>query len=552
MRVGWRSFDAAGGGAVADSLTAEEHWTVLRPGLAAGALVALHLALAFLVLTPAPHTGGDNAGYLALAGSLLEHGRYVSLWLPGTPPQTQYPPVFPALLAAGLGVGLKPWLGLKLITILFSAIAVGFTYLWLDRRTKRPIAVGVTLLIGVAPGVLENSHWILSDVPFWAFTMVALWAFQGDETRGRFGVGVAATMLAYFTRSAGLPLVLAVLSWLLLRRRWRRAAVLVAVFVPLAGLWWLRSHLAGGFPYFQQFLAVDPYSPELGRIGLADLFHRVMANGESYMVTLFPALLFSAAGVVPAIISALLVLAASFGWLRRARKPSVAELFLPLYAVLLLVWPPVWAGERFLLPLLPLLLSLAAETLVALASIADGRTTRVAALTALAALLVAAAPADYGLARRGMACMAKYGDGHPFACLPSVFQDYMSVALWARGALPPDAVVISRKPRMFFVLSGRRSEMFPLDRDPATLLALARRIGARYVVLDHLDTVSLFLLETVMRRPAAFCALHYAGPDRSTLLGITQGAKGLSDAVASRGQNVVVKFRHCGPGYLAR
>ncbi|MEJ2215813.1 MAG: hypothetical protein P8099_04270 [Gemmatimonadota bacterium] len=535
---------------MAESLTA--HRTDLPPAAAVGALVALHLVLAFLVLTPAPHTGGDNAGYLTLARSLLEHGRYLSIWLPGTPPQTQYPPVFPALLAAGLAVGLKPWLGLKLITILFSAAAVAFTYLWLDGRTTRPIALGVTLLVAVVPGVLENSHWILSDVPFWAFTMVALWAFQDGADRGRFAVGVAATMLAYFTRSAGLPLVMAVLTWLLLRRRWRRAAVLVAVFVPLAGLWWLRAHLAGGFPYVQQFLAVDPYSPGLGRIGFADLFHRVVANDGTYIVALLPMLLFGAGGVVPAGVAVLLLLLALLGWGRRVRRPSVAELFLPLYTGLLLVWPQVWAGERFLLPLLPVVLSLAAETWVAVVGLVGRRTTVVAALVGLAVMLVAAAPADYGLAREGRGCMARYRDGHPWACLPAVLQDYMSVAQWARSALPPDAVVISRKPRVFFVVSGLRGEMFPLDRDPATLLALARRIGARYVVLDHLDTVSLFLLETVMRRPDAFCTLRYTRPDRSTLLGITGGSNELPDAVASRGQNVVVKFRHCGPGYLAR
>jgi hypothetical protein len=523
----------------------------LLPLVAVGVLVTLHLLLAFLALNPAPHTGGDNAGYLALAGSLLEHGRYLSIWQPGTPLQTQYPPVFPALLAAGLATGLKPWLGLKLIPILFSAFAVAFTYLWLHRHTTPLMALGVTLLIAVSPGVLENAHWVLSDVPFWAFTMVALWSFEEDDRRN-FVVGVAATMLAYFTRSAGLPLVLAALLWLLLRRRWRRAVALLAVFVPLAGLWWLRAHLAGGVPYLQQFLAVDPYSPELGRIGLADLFNRVIVNGSTYVVTLLPRLLFGAVGVVPAAAAVLLVLAALVGWVRRMPRPAVAELFLPLYAGLLLVWPQVWAGERFLLPALPVLLVLAAEPLVAAAGIAGRRVVAVSALTVLTAMLVAAAPPDYALVRRGLGCMARYREGHPHACLPFSFRDYTQIALWARSALPPDAVVISRKPRMFFVLSGRRGEMFPLDRDPATLLALARKTGARYVVLDHLDQVSTFLLDTVMRRPAAFCTLRYAGPERATLLGIDEGASSLPDAVVSRGQDVVLKFRHCGPGYLER
>ncbi|MEJ2187553.1 MAG: hypothetical protein P8Z36_16815, partial [Gemmatimonadota bacterium] len=364
--------------------------------------------------------------------------------------------------------------------------------------------------------------------------------------------GIAAAVLAYFTRSAGLPLVLAVLLWLLLLRRWRRAAVLVAVFVPLAGLWWLRAHLAGGVPYLQQFLAVDPYTPELGRIGFTDLVQRVAANDRLYVATLLPRLLFGAAGVIPAVASVLLVLAALLGWVRRIRRPSVAELFLPLYTGLLLVWPQVWAGERFLLPVLPVLLGLAGESLTALGGVSGRRTAAATALVPLAAMLVAVAPPDYALSRQGLACMDRYRHGQPYACLPFSFRDFREIALWARGALPPDAVVISRKPRVFFVLSGRRGAMFPLDGDPATLLALAQKIGARYVVLDHLDQVSTFLLQTVMRRPAAFCTLRYVGPERATLLGITEDAAGLPDAVVTRGQDVVLKFRHCGPGYLAR
>jgi len=524
----------------------------LHPRVVVAVVLALHLLLVVLALNPAPHTGGDNAGYVALGRSLLEHGRYLSVWQPGSPPHTQYPPVFPALLAAGMVLGLHSWLALKLVTVLCSGVAVAFTFLWLDRRTGRATALGVTLLLAVAPGVLENAHWILSDVPFWAFTMMALWAFQDADDDRRFAVAAAATVLAYFTRSAGLPLVLAALAWLMLRRRWRRAAVLAAVFVPLAGVWWLRAHHAGGMPYLQQFLAVDPYTPALGRIGPGDLLRRVRVNGATYAGTLLPKMLIDAAGLVPAIVAVLLVALGTVGWAMRLRRPGLAELFLPLYVGVLLVWPQVWAGERFLLPVLPILLALAAEAVLALGRRAGRRAAATTAFVALACLLVAAAPADVMLARRGGSCMTRYRRGQPYACVPSAFRDFLHVAEWARSHLPPDAVVISRKPRIFYVMSDRRSEMFPLDREPGTLLALAERTGARYVVLDHLDEVSLFLLETLARRPGAFCTLFYTAPDRATMLGIRPGTGASPGGAETRGGQVVLKFTRCGSGYLAR
>src|SRR5690606_3934375 len=118
-------------------------------------------------------------------------------------------------LAVAMASGLEPWVQLKLVVLALSAAAVAFSFLWLRRRRRAALALGVGLLLAVAPGVLREGRWILSDVPFWAFTMVAIWSFERlrpDDWK-RFAVAAAAVLLAYFTRSAGLPLVLAALAW---------------------------------------------------------------------------------------------------------------------------------------------------------------------------------------------------------------------------------------------------------------------------------------------------------------------------------------------------
>src|SRR5688572_28626308 len=142
-----------------------------RPLLVVGILVAVHVLLAFLTLEPRPHTGGDNAAYITLARSLIERGTYTELWDPAEPPHTKYPPVFPGMLALALLVGLKPWVQLKFVVIACSAAAVAFTFLWIRARRLPLLALGVATIIALAPGVLREGRWVLSDVPFWAFTM---------------------------------------------------------------------------------------------------------------------------------------------------------------------------------------------------------------------------------------------------------------------------------------------------------------------------------------------------------------------------------------------
>jgi hypothetical protein len=251
-----------------------------HPVAIAVALLLLHVGLALLTFEPRPHTGGDNAAYITLGRSLLEHGTYTELWDPVAGPHTKYPPVFPAVLAIAMALGLTPWVQLKLVVLSFSAAAVVFSFLWLRRRRRCMTALAVGIVLAVAPGILREGRWILSDVPFWAFTMVALWSFERlrpDDWK-RFGVGVAAIVLAYFTRSAGLPLVLAALGWLAWRRLWPQLGVLAAAVGVPALLWWLRTRAHGPTGYVSEFWRIDPYIPALGNVGPTDLLLRMIEN----------------------------------------------------------------------------------------------------------------------------------------------------------------------------------------------------------------------------------------------------------------------------------
>src|SRR5690606_21821645 len=314
----------------------------------------------------------------------------------------------------------------------------------------------VALLVAVSPGVLEQSHWVLSDVPLWAFTMVALCAFErlGPDDWRRFAVAVAATVLAYFTRSAGLPLVVAAMLWLALRRHWRQLAVFTLIIAPLATLWWLRARALGGVDYVEQFLMVNPYAPELGRIGPREFLERVIENDRRYIGIHLPALLLGLEGRLLLPLSGAILLLAALGWGGRMRRPGVPELFLPLYAGLLLSWPHVWSGKRFLLPVLPAILAYAGIGLCRVSRRFAPRLARVAAPAGALLVLAAAAPAVHEAAVTGVECTRLYALGERYPCVDQDWRDYFELAEWARRALPDGAVVLSRKPRLFYLTSG--------------------------------------------------------------------------------------------------
>ncbi|HVG43327.1 MAG TPA: hypothetical protein VM890_01315 [Longimicrobium sp.] len=526
-----------------------------RPGGVALAIAALHLVLALVAFNPAPHAGGDNAAYLSLARSLVERHTYVSLWDPALPAHTQYPPVWPAIVALFWVVGLRGLVAMKFIVLAFSFAGVALSYLWLRRTTTAGIALAVGVLLAVSPGVLELSHWELSDVPAWAFTMLALWAsthlagareraLHDDEPRhGRWlGVMVAGAVLGNFTRSAGLPLVVAALAWLALRRRWRDLAVLAAVFFPLAFLWWLWGKVNGGPGYLGYLWAVDPYQPRLGTVGVGGMLDRMVINAARYANMHLPVLL-TWNGVRRWWLSVPLVALAIVGWARRLENPGLAEMWTPPIVGLLLLWPATWSSERFALPLLPLLLCYAAEALRDGARRLRWRAApRLVPLAAGAALLLLAVPGIKLVIRSGLSCAGQYRDGETFPCMSPEFHDFFALSLKARGTLPAGSTVLSRKASIFFVYSGYRGRTYPLSANPDTLYAEARKIGAHYVVLDGIAGLSaLYLSPILTARRDDFCVLRDLHNPNAALLRIAPGSPVRSGVPAN-------SFRICDSG----
>jgi hypothetical protein len=447
-----------------------------------------------------------------------------------------------------MAAGLQPWAPIKIVLSIFSAVAVAFTWLWMDRRRRPALAIAVTAIVALSPGVLEQGHWILSDVPFWTFTMLALWGFEriNPELRGRYAIGVVAAVLAYFTRSAGLPLALAIVAWLTLRRRWRQLAVFVAVLGPLALLWWLRARQFGGIDYVSQFWYVNPYTPELGRIGPVDLIDRMVENTSKYISIHMPILLTGTTGTLPLTASISAILLGIYGWAMRLRRPNVAELFLPLYIGLLLIWPAVWSGERFLLPALPVILFFAGDGLMRLTKRLAPRRDLAVGAVAAAFVLVMAAPTLAIAGTQSGRCMIEYRTGNRYACHAPAWRDFFLLAEWAQSELPAGSAVLSRKPSLFWAISGHHSRSYPLSPDPEALIAAARDAGARYIVLDHLDGLSqMYLGPAIIARPGAFCLVYQSALDGTAVLGVRNDAESAAGGTAAS-----ASISPCGPGWI--
>jgi hypothetical protein len=536
---------------------AEPNQRPIAPVVILAVVALIHLAISLPALNPAPHNGGDNAGYLSLAHSLASGSGYIEAWDPTLAPHTKYPPLYPALLAGAMGLGAEAWMTFKLLSLLLVTLSVTLCFAWVRDRRGLPLATGVALVLAFSPAFLWSTNWILSDPLFLALTLACLWSFHRSEhgmVPSRWILaGCAFAILSTFTRTAGLPLVLAVGAALGLARHWRTLAGFVGVFVVPNLLWWLRSRADGGAQYVSEFWMIDPYQPDLGQAGIGDLAARVLENLQGYVLVHIPAGVSPWSGGAPTALGLVLMAFALAGWVGRIRvRWTVVELFTPLYFGLILLWPAVWSGDRFALPLYPLVLFYAGEALVQGARRIDPRLSLAAGAIAVAALLLPSMQSWGESMSRAAACREGVRVAGPFACYGEGFQQFVFAARWIGENAPDGSAVFSRKPRIFYTLSGVRSRTYPLSPDPDRFFSEARELGVSYVVLDRVDRLGSAYVGAVVRdRPWGFCGLAGVGEGeiRTQILGIVEDAV---DPGGSVGDASTITLAACPQGMVRR
>jgi hypothetical protein len=308
-------------------------------------------------------------------------------------------------------------------------------------------------------------------------------------------------------------------------------ATFALAFALPAVLWWARGRAQGGSAYAAEFWLIDPYRPELGRTGVGGLVTRVWENLLRYVTDFIPEGIVGVEGWFLLPLGVALAFLALLGWGRSARRGiGVAELFLPFYGGLMCLWPAVWSGDRFALPLLPLLLLFAASALAEL-------TKRIPARGRVASLLLAfsllGAPALGNLAREARGardCRELVRDGGPWACYGVNVREYVLMARWAGENLPEDAVLVTRKPRIFHLMSGVKTLSLPLTTNAGEFLSVAGEKGARFLTLDRWGGLAGYYLPRVLgEAPSSFCYLtgvEVGGEVGIQLLGIVPEGEG--------------------------
>lgn len=312
-----------------------------------------------------PHFGAyDDGIYWVCAKSLAEGRGFRTISIPGEPYQTQYPPLFPALLSliwrmqsafpSNLAAGTAlAWLAMPLL--------MGGAWMFGSRSRMRGFATGLCVLLALSPFAVLFSLTSMPDLLFSGVVLIAAEVAQQatGRRRGLWWSACAGLLAgaACLLRSAGFVLLLSCPAVFVLSHKRRLAAMFLLVGLPPAAAWLAWSLLNsepssnGGALMFSNYLDQVRYSFSFTRApGILSQNLRTIATAPASILA--PA----SSAWRPLEVGFAVVTAAGILYLVLRSQRLHYWYFCGLYVVLLVIWPfPL--GPRFFLPLAPALAS---------------------------------------------------------------------------------------------------------------------------------------------------------------------------------------------------
>jgi hypothetical protein len=460
-------------------------------------LIALALIGSVIVFNPVLSTNGDNALYIVLGMSWADGKGNSTICTPGEPANTMVPPGYPLLLAPLIVLFPDQWLPLKWLSmVLFMLSIPAILFMIRDRGEKLPMAFGVAALAAINVNLLIYSSLVMTEIPFLFFSILGLALAQRSLRSGAaamarkekllFGLAVLSLVFAYHIRSIGIVLPVALVIYLLLSKRYRLALVAGAAILLLLLPWALRNATGGeGGGYLHQFVLRNAYNPELGTITAADLFHRITANLKTYGLlvsaqalfsSLSPLLSFEGHAGSLTLLGILVTITVLAGFIVQARNSlSLLEIYTALFLGVCILWPEMWSGMRFLVPIIPLVIYYFLAGMRVFMRVLDAKLfPRAGQLVLTAVLMAVLLSSTWGIARAA----------NRFHRYPAQWENYFTAARWCRQNTDAGSIFVARKPSLFYLQARRKVLNYPYTSDTDEMMSFLVDHGVDYVVVD--------------------------------------------------------------------
>ncbi len=441
---------------------------------------------------------GDNANYYVLGKSIHQGEGYVNINSVLKSPNNHFPPGYPAIISVIFTFS-DSITAVKVTNGLFLLASIMLSFIMIKKVTDNELLAWISI-----PFLLLNVHFLkygsmmMTEMSFLFFSLLSfLFFLRAEETEGKkmisgYILSFLFLIIAFYIRTLGIAILAAysLVFFFRWQKKWKILAAYIAGFVVCYFPWWFRGNNLGGSSYLRQLVMINPYRPELGEVGLGNLIARIGTNAGRYISREIPEVLFPFKSfnykepigfgewVTGFLIMGLIILGIIH--LKKYRKLILG--YMAATFAVLLIWPDVWVGIRFVLPTLPFILLLflkGVEYIVEFVKLKQQWKSNFPVLLVL--LLLFPFISEVNLLHNK--AKADYN---------SNWENYFSLAKGLKKSGESNVVVSCRKPTLFYLYSNTYTTRYKYTEDEEDFIADLENRKVDYVVLDQLGYSSTF------------------------------------------------------------
>jgi hypothetical protein len=431
--------------------------------------MVLSTLMCFLLFDVKVSLSGDDCDYIIAAGDFWKHFIY-----PG-----HHAPLYPIIISPVIGIfGVNLFL-LKFLSAIFTVASLWLFYKSFQKIIPATVLIPALLLVSINPYVMffasytytEPFFLLIQALFFYLFSRY-FWKSTEEYTLKKDWKKYVLIALAIFcvglTRTIGFSVIGVIIIYLLIERRWKDMIFITCAFAIIFGSFSLMKPIiwpnAAGVQSFEALFARNPYNTALGAEDIPGLMTRIVDNSHIYLSGfLYKYFGLRSSSDMPMkdlpILSLLsyTLFAVSLIVVFRKNKPLM---FTGLYAGVLLfmsflLLSKIWAQDRFIMVYYPYtLLFLIGGFYYIFTSTPLKKISFIYPLI-LASLLIGTSIHAKNRAGRNIPVLQQNILGNDLYGLTPDWENFIKMSRWADENLEKDAVIVSRKPSISYVYTGR-------------------------------------------------------------------------------------------------
>jgi hypothetical protein len=474
-----------------------------------------------LNLTGRLSSGGDDAHYIVLAKALATGQGYRAISHPNEPPETQYAPLLSFLLLPIVRFFPQNYLIPKIIPLLFAFASIlvlsRLIKVYLPQQEEK--AKWLLICAAISPIIIYYSTQVLSEALFYFFSLLTIYIalrFDGRENINIILILAISAVAAYYSRSIGLSLILALSLLYLVRKRYKLFLIISFLMAAMILPWIVRNSLLGGSGYISSFFLVNPYNLDSGTITFIGFVKRILMNAIRYSGKVVPDLLFYPwlAKISPynpfkialGLLSSFLIVLGFFRSIRT--RINILNIYGLIYFLFCLLWP--WYDVRFLMPLLPIILLFLVQGIgEVIGFLRIERLKGFAQKKLLRNALIAVIILFFLIGDAHIIYSNRWGKISP------EWQEYNKACFWLKYFTDKGSNILCRKASYAYLISGRKAVLYPFTEDYNKMSQFLKENRIDYIIYDRLvsavDSSELYLKPFIMRNPTLFRPVYKAG-----------------------------------------